>query len=867
MIKNKAFRLSLIFCIISFFYSYSFGNQGVESLLDSIVSSLEQKDFSAYLDLFAPELKEKEEAGLQEKLEGFDLEKVTVYKTRKRIDIENGIRTYLDVVFENAYSVIIEIWSLDLENSSDQWRIGEKRITRDVRNLYKIQIPSGREDRVSRVEIEHADIKISFRDPIVFYDNIPDVETALLVIGEGELLFTPSLARERHQLELVYKKDFLHDRLNYVFVRCSNAFFESNIRIEKSQGNSTPIDQAEKNRAYSLFTQHYSRSFTVENSLDGKMLSIIPQDEEAVIEFEGGKIGKFTYIFSPFTEEEITLYQWEKHRYMNMYSPQVADGKKRFFISFGEKFDVLKYTMDIDFNPDDKYISGKAEIDIESKTGRLDKVKLKLNPSLEILRITDDNNNELFFTKDRLRTNLYVYFLDPILGNQTTKITIFYRGMILPSPIVEDAISAGQVDDLYLYIPPRSETFLYSLAAQWYPLPPEGDYFTARIKIIIPPDFSVISNGVLVEESNLKEWDRVEELEKVGKKVSVFESQKPIKYMSFIVGKWQVKRRETEPLNLNYYRTSDVILPRLDFFEEAKSILQFYEKKFGPYPYESLSILHRIWQESGGHSPASFIVLNQLPRVEGVRLERADSPVNLTRWNEYYLAHEIAHQWWGQGVTWDRHHDHWISEGLAQFSTILYLREKHGESAFSAILKKMSAWTVKKARWGPIIFGSRISHFDFYAFQSIVYNKSSLVLNMLKDLLGDEVFFRGVREFFDRNRYKAARTHDFVSTLSKISQQDLEPFFRAWFSSYTLPEVKVSYSIERSQKEFSLKFRIVQLKEIFIFPLWVEWIQDGSKIRKMIVIDKKEQTVEFMLNVKPKKIRINPDGAVPGHIH
>jgi hypothetical protein len=843
------------------------GDQGVQGLLDKIKISLEQKDFAAYLNLYAPELREIEEKSLQEKFEQLELEKVTVFHTPKRLEIESGIRAYLNLVFENDHSVMIEMWRLDLENASGQWRVGEKSITRDVRNLYKIQIPSGREERVSLVEIQHADIQISFHDPFVFYDNIPGVETALLVIGKGEVHFAPSLERERHQLELVYKKGFLRDRLNYVFLRCSDALFKSNVRIEKSQGKNVPIDEAVMNRAYSLFAQHYPRSFTVENSLDGKMFSVIPQEEESVIEFEGRKTGKFTYIFSPFSEEEITLYQWGKKRFLNMYSPPAEEGKKRFFISFGEKFDVQRYNMDIDFDPVDRYISAKAEIEFESKTGRLDKVKFKLNPGLEILRITDENNNELFFTKDRLRTNLYVYFVDPVLRNQSKKVTIFYRGTIPPSRIVEDAISLGQVDDLFLYIPPRAETYLYSLASQWYPVGPEGDYFTAQMKFIIPPEFSVISSGVLVEESSLQQWDGVEELEKVGRKISVFHSRKPIKYMSFIAGKWQERNGETEPLKLHYYRTTDVILPRLDFFEEAKRILRFYQEKFGPYPYESLSILHRIWTESGGHSPPSFIVLNQLPRIEGVRLERANSPVNITRWSEYYLAHEIAHQWWGQGVTWDRHHDHWISEGLAQFSSILYLREKHGDSAFSNILKKMSSWTEKKAKWGPIIFGSRISHFDFFAFQSIVYNKSSLVLNMLKDMLGDDVFFQGVREFFERNKYQAARTHSFVAILSKMAQKDLEPFFDAWFKTFTLPDVKVSYSDEKLKEGYRLKFNIVQLKDPFIFPLWVEWNQDGKKSRKMIIVDRKEQTVEFELDHKPKNIRINPEEAVPGRFH
>jgi len=832
VIKQKFIRFFLFFCIFPVVFSFSFGDQGVQDLLDKIKSSLEKKDITAYLNIFPPGIRDQEKKNLLEKFEQLNMDSVTVFKTGKQINAGNTIRTYLNVLFENSNSVVIEVWRLDLENSSGQWRIKEKEIARDIRNLYKIKIPSGREERANRVDIKHADIQITFHNAVVFYDNIPDVETALLVIGEGELQFSPSLARERHQLELVYNKSFLRDRLKYVFVRCSNSLFEKNIRIEKSQGNNYPVDQSEKNRAYSLFTQHYSRSFTVENSLNGRLLSVIPQGDEAVIEFEGERIGKFTYIFSPFSEEEVTLYQWEKQRFLNIYSPRFDEGEKRFFISFGNKFDVTRYSMDIDFDPADTYISGKAEIGIESKSGNLNKVKLKMNPNLDILRITDDENNELFFTKDKLRKNLYVYFLNPIPRNQSALVKVYYRGKIVPSRIVEDAISAGQIDDLYLYIPPRSETFLYSLNAQWYPMPPEGDYFTARIKIIIPPDFSVVANGVLVGESKLQQVDRVEELEKVGRKVCVFESRKPIKYMSFIVGKLQKIGEEENPLPLRYYRTLDVILPRLDFFEETKNIVQFYESKFGPFPFESLSVIHRIWQKSGGHSPASFVVLNQLPRIQGVRLKKANSPVNLTRWPEYYLAHEIAHQWWGQGITWDRYHDQWISEGLAQFSSMLYLKEKHGESAFSNILKKMSAWTRKKTNWGPIIFGSRISHFDFFAFQSILYNKSSLVLNMLKDLLGEDVFFRGMKEFFERFKYQAARTNDFMTVFSDISSQDLESFSQKWFRSYTLPDVKVSYHVERMEKEYRLKFHISQLTDPFVFPLWVEWIQDGKKVRE-----------------------------------
>lgn len=865
VIRKKTLIFSLCLAL-SYLFVFPSGGQSIRESMVNMQDALKQKDIKAYLEFFAPGLREREEEDISYKFKQQEMEKVTFFIADRLKETDNGLRTYLKILFENAHAVVIEVWRLDLAENEGQWQVVAKEVTKDISNLYKMQIPSGREERVERVEIKNRDIAISFQNPAVFYDNIPDVETALLVIGEGKLRFSPSLPRERHQLELVYDRGFIEDSLSYVYVRCSDSGFKENIRIEKSSEGGLPVEQTERTRAYSLFAEHYRRSFTVENSLNGELLSFIPQGEETVIEFEGKRTGKLTYIFSPFSEEEITLYQREKQRFLNIYSPQEKNGEKRFFISFGEKYDVRNYRINIDFEPKNFHLSGMAEIDIESKISALDKVKFKMNPDLEILRISDENNNDLIFTKDRLRTALYVYFIDPIRKERLSTIKIFYRGKIEPPRVIEDVIAGGQFyEETYGYVPSWFETYLYSLNAHWYPAPLEGDFFTAEIKIIIPPEYLVVSNGELVEKSTLHEVEKVEELDKVGRQVFHFESRVPVKYLSFVVGKFELKNNKSEPFPLDYYKSPEVPMPRWDPIEEPGEILNFYESKFGSYPFETLSIVHRSWQQTGGHSPASFIVLNKLPRVLGRSfITKSKSPVNLTRWSEYFLAHEIAHQWWGQGVTWDSYHDLWISEGLAQFSTILYLREKYGESAFSDILKNMSKWVEKKTEWGPIILGSRISYFDFFAFQAIIYNKSSLVLNMLKDMLGEELFFTGLREFFSRYKYGTARTGNFITVLSEISRQDWTPFFDRWFGSHLLPEVKVEKHLIREEEGYVLKFDIVQYTEAFMFPLWVEWIEDGKKVRKMIVIDRREQEAEFRLDHKPKKIRINPDEAVPG---
>jgi hypothetical protein len=854
------------FALLAFCIRPSFGDQGVHEVIAKMQDALNQKNIPEYLDFFTPRLREREEQAILHIFNQLEMEKVTFFRADRLNEIEEGIRVYLKVLFENPHAVVIEVWRLDFAQGNEQWLVVDKEVTKDISNLFKIQIPSGREERVDKVEIKNEDIHISFQNPVVFYDNIPEVETALLVIGKGKLLFSPSLPREKHQLELLYKNGFIETGISYVYVRCSDSGFKQNIRIEKSGGESPAIEQTEYTRAYSLFAKHYARSFTVENSLNGKLLSFIPQGEETVIEFDGEKTGELTYIFSPFSEEEITLYQWEKQRFLNIYSPQGKSDEKRFFISFGEKYDVLNYRITIDFEPQNFYLSGMAEIDVESKISALDKVKFKLNPDLEILRISDEDNNDLFFTKDRLRTSLYVYFLDPVPRNRLSTIKIFYRGKIEPPRVTEDVISGGQFYERdYTYVPSWFETYLYSLNAHWYPAPPEGDFFTADIKISIPPEYSVISNGRLLEKSTIRRVEEVEGLDKVGRQVFVYASRVPVKYLSFVVGKFEEKRGVTEPFPLSYYKAPEIPMPRWKPIEEARNILRFYEEKFGPYPFETFRIVHRSWQEIGGHSPASFIVLNQLPRVLGSGLiMKSNSPVNLTRWNEYFLAHEIAHQWWGQGVTWDSYHDQWISEGLAQFATLLYLKEKHGDSAFSDILKNMSKWVEKKSEWGPIILGSRISYFDFFAYQAIIYNKTTLVLNMLKDLLGKETFFSSLREFFSRYKQGAARTGNFIKVISEVSGQNLDAFFNKWFGSHLLPEVKVERHLKREGNTYNLKFNIVQLGEPFLFPLWVEWVEDGNTVKRIIVVDRKEQEVEFRLAHKPKNIKINPDKAVPG---
>jgi len=840
--------------------------EDLNSFISRIKQVLEGKDIHSYIELFSPEARILEKVRISSMFADLKMDTVSVYPVSRSGQKKGAPEIYLRIFFKNPYSVILELWHLSLIKEKSSWQVINIERFGESKRLFNIEIPSEKIEQVKSFEFKHKDISIQFKDAILFYDNIPNLETALIVTGKGEMTFSPSHPREQHQLEVIYENRILNDKLRYVYLRFSNSFFKKNARIIKKTDEVLPVTESDRKKAYSLFTKHYSRSFTVKNSLDNEFLSLLPQGDEAVIEFAGAKLGDISYIYSPFSDDEINFYQWKEGRIINLYSPPLDKKQKRIFISFGQKFDVKNYEIDINYSPEEMFFAGKAKIIIETKVGLLDGIKLMLNPEFEILRINDENNQELYYTRDDLRKIVYIYFLKRPSRGQISYMEVYYRGK-LPFSIAElEGKEADNIQKMTAAYSRLYDTYLYTRSDYWYPLTSDEDYFTARFKVTVPPNYQAVSNGKLIEKYQLQGLKDVEDVVKMGNSVFVFESKKPVKYLSFLVGKLTKIEEGTNMVPLRYSRASHSPADNWDVFEGAGDILKFYVKIFGTFPYEKLGIIKRPWGTRGGSSLASFIVLNKLlPMVStpGQR-RRTDSPVDLSRWKEYFLAHEIAHQWWGHGLDWNSYRDIWLSEGISQFGAILFLKEKYGDKIYNQILEKISGEVKKKSTWGGITMGSRISHFNYEAYQVIVYNKAALVLNMLKDLLGDDLFFAGLKRFFSRHKYSAATTVAFMNVFHDVSGKDLELFFEKWFDSYKLPEVIASHSIITEEDGSILKFEFVQTKELFVFPLWLEWREDGKKIRKKIIINDRLVNCEFRVISKPGKIKINPDKAVPG---
>jgi len=429
-----------------------------------------------------------------------------------------------------------------------------------------------------------------------------------------------------------------------------------------------------------------------------------------------------------------------------------------------------------------------------------------------------------------------------------------------------DVLPTRQINDSYSLVMPRFETYLYSQSSGWYPAPSEDAFFQASLRFSVPPEYTCVANGVLTEQG-VFDSRRVSGLDKVGNSVYRFETRVPVKYLSVLFGK--LDRLADQPATggtpVQVYASSDIGASRLWLADEARAILERYTAWFGPYPFEKLAVVQRLHPTAGGHSPASFVVLNEVPHNPDILPPLfVGSPVDLSRYREYFLAHEVAHQWWGQTVAGESYRDQWLSEGLAQFAAVSYLRAKLGESTAAAILKRFAQWTERKSRFGAIMLGSRLSFLDFEAYQAIVYDKTTLVLWQLRDLLGEETFTRGLRAFFEANRFKAVRTAQFVKAMEAASGRDLKAFFEGWFESYLLPDVRVTPTVQAAGGGHVLKLRVVQAGGPFVFPLWVTWEEDGRPMRTMVEVNAAVQDFVIRTAARPGRIKVNPDKLVPG---
>jgi aminopeptidase N len=285
-------------------------------------------------------------------------------------------------------------------------------------------------------------------------------------------------------------------------------------------------------------------------------------------------------------------------------------------------------------------------------------------------------------------------------------------------------------------------------------------------------------------------------------------------------------------------------------------ILRLYGSIVGDVPYDALNVAMVEAHLPGGHAPGYAAVINNpLPTTP---FTWRNDPANFANFPEFFLAHELAHQWFGQAVGWKNYHEQWLSEGFAQYLAALFAKERRGEGTFRDILKQLRKWSLDQSNEGPIYLGYRLGHIkgESRVFRALVYNKAALVLHMLRRFVGDDAFFAGLRRYYKENRFKKAGTDDLRTAMEAESGRSLSRFFERWVFESGIPRVRYSTLVNGE----SVTVRIEQFGDGYDLPITVT-IQyaDGRVQDEVIALTDATLDAHIAVTGPVRSVEINQD--------
>jgi aminopeptidase N len=322
-------------------------------------------------------------------------------------------------------------------------------------------------------------------------------------------------------------------------------------------------------------------------------------------------------------------------------------------------------------------------------------------------------------------------------------------------------------------------------ASSWYPVNDHPlDKATYTLDLRVPPTYTAVANGVLTMVETVEGVDRY-----------VWEMRQPMaSYLAAVqIGDFAMQEAQSpNGIPIRNFFPTDRFPDGVAAFAEQGEMLAFFSATFGAYPFE-------VYGAVVVDLPLFFALETQTISLFGsTTLNRA--PFGGA---EEVIAHELAHQWFGNSVTLGEWADIWLNEGFATYASWLWAENDDGAEAFDRIVRENYDWVsgnwlvesdttdAERARIREELRQLFVPPGDPPAndlFNGAVYVRGGLALHALRLEVGDDAFFKIIRQYYQRHLYGNARIEDFIAISSEIAGRSLDSFFAAWLTDpYTPP--------------------------------------------------------------------------------
>ncbi|HUK91756.1 MAG TPA: M1 family aminopeptidase [Blastocatellia bacterium] len=400
----------------------------------------------------------------------------------------------------------------------------------------------------------------------------------------------------------------------------------------------------------------------------------------------------------------------------------------------GPDIDVLSYKIDAQLTPESHSLTGRAVVTFKPLKQTQSAV-FEMNGSLGIAGVTGPDGKPLQFIQDKINElNVKINLGQLYQPGSEIALTFDYAGQ-LATP------EGGPIPDKRLaYVGPEGSYLFY--AARWFPFHGyASDRATSDITLTVPGSWSVVghSDGPVTPTTT-----------KDGKRVFKFVESKPVLLGSFAAGQF-INRKITSAgidIDMNVLPGSDQRIE--DFAKEIAQVMQFYTSKFGPYPFGTRFSVAEVDDEAmESYSGTGILFLSHKTLVSD-----RDLPVEI-------LARSVAFQWWGQAVGLRRFDDEWVSQGLAEYSSVLYRESQESSSEFQNTLSAVLEYALAFEQDASVGRAPAQLNDQSPAYRSIVFYKGAYVFHMLRTTIGDDKFFNLLKTWYSTYNGKNAGIDDF----------------------------------------------------------------------------------------------------------
>ena len=779
----------------------------------------------------------------------------------------------------------VSTWRIDLkrygggEGSEGEWLIADEERVSTVEGLFKLSVNPAKQFAARNLTITSDDLNLTLVDGSAFVVEIDQGLTGIVFVGRGEMRFHPAPDAERGQIKIFSGAEILETRFDTLYLRMHPS--DAARLIAPEQLVAAPVDPRALRRADDVFREHSPRTFAVDlGDLTREVWSLLPSAGDVLAEVHTRRFDTLTYARSSSEYEDINLFDrthsknialYASARSLAQHGPTEPDDER-------PGFDVLDYDIKLTSTPNRQWLDAVTKLSLRVRASAINSITLRLAAPLVVKSIVSQEFGRLFGLRVKSQSSLIINL--PVVVPRDTKLslTISYAGRLEPAAPDRETLQQYPypADMQGFTAEPKS---LYSTGVFWYPQPGATDYATATLNITVPSGVACVASGVL-EEGSPRLVAATPDAP--AQKEYVFRTPQPVRYLAFVVSRFVAAHKRSVTFGPDQagemvsagvrYRRLDLSVsthPRLvsdgvNMADRAQDIAVFYESILGDIPYPSFALTLVENDLPGGHSPGYFALLNQ-PLPNSSPYGWRNDPAAFPGFPEFFIAHEMAHQWWGQAVGWRNYHEQWLSEGFAQYFAALYARHLRGDAGFADVMRHMKKWTVADSAQGPVALGYRLGHIlsDSRIFRAVVYNKGGVVLDMLRRLVGDQPFFHGMRRFYRESRFRKVGTADFRAAMEAETGRSLERFFDRWIYNVQLPQFKFSYQVQGRE----VVLHAEQIGEPFDYPLTVT-LQYGDRepVDVTVPISDRMVDVRVPLTGTLRGVVISRDDSTPAEL-